>query len=233
MHRPCRGKTVILVAGMAWWIGSAGLYPASKTSNAPAHSLPGQAEAQGSASSPAGRRAVGRLIRATPSGSRSAATPPGPGRFGPAPGLTALAAAGSGWFAKTHRLVGRSSSRCRAGSRSCSRRPWAAPAPAGRGAGRGGRASLAVRARRHRRRGVRHPGLGVRHPGLSVRACAVGCGGPALALAPRMRVAPDLTETDQGRSIVSGPVIMGGAFRSLAAARSKRSWLATRPVMSV
>jgi hypothetical protein len=28
-----------------------------------------------------------------------------------------------------------------------------------------------------------------------------------------------LTETDQGRSIVSGPVIMGGAFRSFAATR--------------
>ena len=42
-----------------------------------------------------------------------------------------------------------------------------------------------------------------------------------------------LTETDQGRSIVSGPVIMGGAFRSFAAARSRRSWPATWPVMSV
>ena len=42
-----------------------------------------------------------------------------------------------------------------------------------------------------------------------------------------------LTETDEGRSIVSGPVIMGGAFGSFAAARSRRSWLATRSVMSV
>jgi hypothetical protein len=47
VHRPCRGKTVILVAGMAWWIGSAGLYPASKTSNAPAHSLPGASRSSG------------------------------------------------------------------------------------------------------------------------------------------------------------------------------------------
>jgi len=55
----------------------------------------------------------------------------------------------------------------------------------------------------------------------------------ALALSPTMRVAPrGLTETDQERSIVSGPVIMGGAFRSFAAARSRRSWLATWPVMS-
>jgi cytochrome P450 len=42
-----------------------------------------------------------------------------------------------------------------------------------------------------------------------------------------------LAEIDQGRSIVSGPVIMGGAFRSFAAVRSRRSWLATWPVMSV
>jgi hypothetical protein len=32
-----------------------------------------------------------------------------------------------------------------------------------------------------------------------------------------------LAKTDQGRSIVSGPVITGGAFRSFAAARSSRS----------
>jgi hypothetical protein len=70
-------------------------------------------------------------------------------------------------------------------------------------------------------------------PARTCRACAVGCGGPALALASTMRVAPGLTETDQGRSIVSGPVIMGGAFRPFAAARSRRSWLATWPVMSV
>lgn len=42
-----------------------------------------------------------------------------------------------------------------------------------------------------------------------------------------------LTETDQGRSIVSGPVIRGGAFRAFAAACSRRSWLATWPVTSV
>jgi hypothetical protein len=42
-----------------------------------------------------------------------------------------------------------------------------------------------------------------------------------------------LTEAGQGRSIVSGPMIMGGAFRSFAAARSRRSWLATWPVTSV
>ena len=44
---------------------------------------------------------------------------------------------------------------------------------------------------------------------------------------------PGLTETDQGRSIVSGPVITGGAFGSFAAARSRRTWLATWLVMSV
>ena len=32
---------------------------------------------------------------------------------------------------------------------------------------------------------------------------------------------------------MSGPVITGGAFRAFAAARSRRSWLATWPVMSV
>jgi hypothetical protein len=173
VHRPCRGKTVILVAGMAWWTDRPGcIQRRRRRTHLPTACL-GQTEAQGSASSPAGRRAVGRLIRATPSGSRSAATLPGPGRFGPAPGLTALAVAGSGWFAKTHRLVARSSSRCRAGSRSCSRRHWAAPGSAGRGAGRGGRASLAVRARRHRRRGVWHPGLSVRCP-APVMVCPGG-----------------------------------------------------------
>jgi hypothetical protein len=38
---------------------------------------------------------------------------------------------------------------------------------------------------------------------------------------------------DQGRSISFGSVIMGGAFRSFAMARSRRSWLATVLVMPV
>jgi len=99
----------------------------------------------------------------------------------------------------------------------------------------------------------RGPDVGVRryHPGhcqmtpdgcprpssrpRSARTCRAlrrGPDGLALTLAPTMRVAPGLTETDQGRSIVSGPVIMGGAFRAFAAARSRRNWLATWPVMS-
>jgi hypothetical protein len=42
-----------------------------------------------------------------------------------------------------------------------------------------------------------------------------------------------LLTADQGRSIVFGPVIMGGTFRSFAMARSRRSWLATVLVMPV
>lgn len=50
---------------------------------------------------------------------------------------------------------------------------------------------------------------------------------------PTSGTSQGLTKTDQGRSIVSGPVITGGAFRSFAAARSRRSWLTTWLVMSV
>ena len=42
-----------------------------------------------------------------------------------------------------------------------------------------------------------------------------------------------LLTADQGWSIVFGPVIMGGAFRSFAMARSRRNWLATVLVMPV